>query len=135
VTARSGAGLAAAVLALALAGTESAAQDVFAACEGDIGAYCSAVEPGHGRLMACLYAHEDKVSAPCDQAIGETADMIDLVFARLRHAAQQCGKDIREHCGDVAVGEGRVFACLHAERQALSPKCAEVVDAVEYPEN
>lgn len=124
---------AAAVLALGLIASPVAAQNVFEACSEDIGSFCTDVEPGHGRLMACLYAHEDKVSDTCDGAIGEAADIIDLFFSRLSFVSQQCGEDVRTLCQDVAVGEGRVFSCLSEQKAELSDTCAEVIESVHLP--
>jgi Cysteine rich repeat len=40
-----------------------------AACESDIQALCAGVQPGGGRILACLKEHKDKVSDPCKVAI------------------------------------------------------------------
>jgi hypothetical protein len=122
-----------AALALTVSASPAPARSIFEACEGDIQAYCDMVTPGNGRLMACLYAHEDKVSDSCDVAIDETADIIDIVFERLRYVSQQCGEDIRTYCADVAVGEARVLSCLHGKKASLSSSCAEVIDRIQLP--
>jgi len=38
-------------------------------CRDDLNAYCSAVEPGEGRLLDCLEKNKKKVSGRCNQAI------------------------------------------------------------------
>lgn len=38
------------------------------ACAADIAKFCNAVEPGKGRIMMCLKAHETEVSKPCIDA-------------------------------------------------------------------
>jgi Cysteine rich repeat len=40
-----------------------------AACDSDIQALCAGVQPGGGRILACLKEHKDKVSDPCKVAI------------------------------------------------------------------
>ncbi len=120
-------------LLLAASTLPARAQSVFNACETDIQSYCNDVTLGNGRLTACLYAHEDKLSESCDAAVGEMADIIDVVFERLRYVKQQCGADIATFCADVAIGQGRVFSCLHENRPSLSASCVEVVDGVELP--
>lgn len=121
------------VLGLAVSGN-AIAQSLFEACAADIDTYCKQVEPGNGRLSACLYAYEDKLSDTCDAAVGEMADIIDVVFERLRYTKQQCGDDIATHCKDAAVGQGRVFSCLYEQKASLSAACVEVIEGVELPE-
>ncbi len=49
---------------------ESAVTEAIKNCEPEIGQFCGAVNPGEGRILACLQAHNDQVS-------GECADRID----------------------------------------------------------
>ena len=109
------------------------AQSIFASCEADIAKFCPAVTLGHGRLAACLYAHEDQVSPSCDAAIAETADLIDMLFERVRYAKQQCGADVARLCGEVEIGQGRLFSCLYEQKPALSAECLEVIENVRLP--
>lgn len=109
------------------------AQSIFASCEEDLAKFCPAVTPGHGRLSACLYAHEDQVSPSCDAAIAETADLIDLLFERLRYAKQMCGDDVAKLCGEVEIGQGRLFSCLYEKKESLSAGCLEVIENVQLP--
>jgi|HubBroStandDraft_1064217.scaffolds.fasta_scaffold01015_3 hypothetical protein len=39
------------------------------ACDGDIQTLCPGVQPGGGRIIACLKEHKDQVSNGCKQAI------------------------------------------------------------------
>jgi hypothetical protein len=109
------------------------AQSVFQACEVDIDHYCADVTPGSGRLTACIYAHEDRLSDSCDAAVAETADVITVIFNRLRNVRIQCAGDVAKLCDEVAIGEGRIFACLHENKASLSEGCGEVIDHVELP--
>lgn len=106
------------------------AQDVLAACSTDIRQYCRNVTLGDGRLLACMYAHEDKVSDPCDAAISEAADQLDWFLDRLRSAVEQCAPDIAKHCASVASGEGRIYRCLQKNRSGITPGCESAVDQV-----
>jgi len=109
------------------------AESVFQACELDIDHYCADVTPGSGRLTACIYAHEDKLLDRCDAAVAETADVINVIFNRLRNVRLQCAGDVAELCDDVAMGDGRIFACLHENKSSLSDGCGEVIGHVELP--
>ena len=100
------------------------------ACESEIKKYCSNVTLGDGRLLACMYAHEDKVSDKCDAAIAEAADQLDWFLSRMREAIAQCAPDIKKHCTGVNLGEGRVFACLMLKKSELADGCGKFVDSV-----
>jgi hypothetical protein len=40
-----------------------------AACDTDIQKLCAGVQPGGGRILACLKQHKDQVSDGCKQAV------------------------------------------------------------------
>jgi hypothetical protein len=40
-----------------------------AACATDIKNFCAGVQPGGGRILACLKQHKDQVSDGCKQAV------------------------------------------------------------------
>ena len=120
-------------LAVGLAAPAAQPADILGACEADIAAYCADVTPGAGRIAACLYAHEDKVSVACDAATGDTADVIDQLFERLRVVRTACGDDIRSHCAGVEMGQGRILSCLTERRETLSESCVALVDGIELP--
>jgi Cysteine rich repeat len=43
--------------------------EVQAACAGDVQKLCAGIQPGGGRIIACLKQHKDQVSQQCKQAI------------------------------------------------------------------
>jgi hypothetical protein len=53
----------------AQAPSQQAVADARAACETDIQKLCSGVQPGGGRILACLKQHKDQVSDGCRQAV------------------------------------------------------------------
>lgn len=122
----------AAGLALAAAPTAHAT-DISTQCETDIATHCGNVAPGNGRILSCLYAHEDLLSEACDRATSESSDLLDYFFHRLRIVIAACSPDIHRHCADVAVGQGRLFSCLAERRAELGADCAELVDEIELP--
>ncbi|MEO0994247.1 MAG: cysteine rich repeat-containing protein [Pseudomonadota bacterium] len=109
------------------------AADILEACSADIAQRCTDVEPGHGRIMACLYAHEDKVTDSCDAAMADTADFIDLMFDRLHTIKTQCGDDIRTYCQSVEIGHGRILSCLAKQQSSLSESCGALVSGMNLP--
>jgi hypothetical protein len=50
---------------------QKAMQEVRAACQADVQKLCAGVQPGGGRIVACLKEHKEEVSEGCKQAIGK----------------------------------------------------------------
>ena len=92
-------------------------------CKGDIENYCSQVTPGNGRLLHCMAAHEDKISGQCSYALYRAASLLEQLTAAIVYVAQECRTDIEAHCGDVAIGEGRVLSCLAENDANLTESC------------
>ncbi|MEM9783744.1 MAG: cysteine rich repeat-containing protein [Pseudomonadota bacterium] len=111
------------------------AQSLFSACESDIATYCDTVEPGNGRIMACLYSREDKLSESCDAAAAEPLDILDLFFARLRDVVDDCREDLASLCADSAAGDGRILACLRSQESALGETCRGAISTIRLPED
>jgi hypothetical protein len=104
---------------------------VVEACQGDIDAYCSQVTPGEGRLLACAYAHGDKLSGRCEYALWQGATALQQFTAAVAHLATECRDDLQKFCSDVEMGEGRVGLCLLDHRDDVSEACGTAMDDVE----
>jgi hypothetical protein len=50
---------------------QKAMQEVRAACQADAQKLCASVQPGGGRIVACLKEHKEQVSDGCKQAISK----------------------------------------------------------------
>ncbi len=46
-------------------------------CRTEIKTYCNDVTPGEARVLACLYAHEDKLPERCLFALFEASNQLD----------------------------------------------------------
>ena len=97
------------------------------ACKADLEKYCSAVTPGAGRIMACLYAHEEVISDACDEATSDMSDIIDSVLGVAGDAIAICLPDIKKHCADTKLGEGRLLSCLDDKSSELGADCKGIV--------
>ena len=86
--------------------------------------------PGEGRLLACFYAHEDKLSGGCGWALYEGAARLEQFATAVTHVANQCWDDLVEHCGEVEMGEGRVASCLLEHKAEVSEDCRRAIDDV-----
>src|SRR5580693_3348112 len=58
----------------AQAGDQQSLAAIQAACAEDAKKLCAGVQPGGGRIVACLKAHEDSLSDRCKQAAGLAAN-------------------------------------------------------------
>lgn len=121
-----------AVLLLGTAVTASAdpVTTIAEGCKTEIETYCSQVMPGEGRMLACFFAHEDKLSSQCDYAMYTAAAELEQAVNGLVYVADQCMDDILASCGDVEVGEGRVLDCLEANQETVSDACKQAVSDV-----
>ncbi|MGH6880578.1 cysteine rich repeat-containing protein [Hypericibacter sp.] len=48
-------------------------QAVAKACRGDIQQFCETVQPGGGRILACMREHKDQLSQICHDAIAQAS--------------------------------------------------------------
>lgn len=129
--------LAATMAAPALAQTR--AEDVTAAMQGQLAAevlegcnaelvqYCANVTPGEGRLLACLFAYDDKLSGQCEFALYNAAVRLERALGTIAYVVSECDDEIESHCTDVAAGEGRIAQCLVDHRDDLSEACSRAL--------
>jgi hypothetical protein len=96
-------------------------------CAKEIESYCSQVMPGEGRLLACFYAHEDKLSGQCQYALYDASAQLERAVSALNYVAGQCDDDIMKNCANVQAGEGRILECLEANSEAVSAPCKQAI--------
>lgn len=100
------------------------------ACEEEIQNYCSQVTPGEGRLLACFYAFEDKLSGQCQYALYQAAAALEDFADAVTLLATECHDDLVTFCADVELGEGRVGTCLLDHKDEVSAGCSQAIDDV-----
>lgn len=99
-------------------------------CSVEIEKYCSQVTPGEGRMLACFFAHEDKLSGQCQYALYNASAQLEHAISALNYVAGQCQSDMEKLCANVAVGEGRVLDCLDANKESVSAACNQAIGDV-----
>ena len=99
-------------------------------CKMEIEKYCSQVTPGQGRILACLYAHEDKLSAKCEYALYDAAVQLERAVAALSYVANECDADLEKYCESIAHGKGRLLDCLKKHDKQVSKRCKQAVKDV-----
>jgi hypothetical protein len=100
-------------------------------CADDIKKYCSDVTPGEGRMLYCMHAHEDKISPKCAYDLEEAAADVQLSADNLKEAITACKAEISGVCGKTQPGQGRVAACLFANKSTASKACGDVLGKIE----
>jgi Golgi apparatus protein 1 len=101
------------------------------ACAKDIKKYCRTVTPGEGRMIYCMQAHEDKISAKCVFELEESATSVQTTADALKDAVIACKAEISGVCGKTLPGQGRIAACLIANKSTASTGCAEAIRKIE----
>lgn len=100
------------------------ALDTFAeGCRQELTTYCKDVAPGDGRLIACLYAFQDKLTPRCEFAFLDSVNQLDRTLTNLSYAVSECRDDLKNLCGEVKPGEGRLLDCLDKNEDKVSKRC------------
>ena len=113
-----------------VAAEQDLVQTVAEGCKTEMETYCSRVTPGEGRILACLFAHGDKLSAKCEYALFDAAVQLERAVAAMGYVANECDADLDKFCGSVEVGEGRLLQCLEKNDKQVSGRCKAALKEV-----
>ena len=91
------------------------------ACEADKDRLCGDIEPGDGRLVACLMEHEKELTGECAAMVGRKKK--EEGKRKKNPGAMACEADMKRLCADVEPGDGRLIACMAAHEAELSEPC------------
>ncbi len=86
------------------------------ACAADIKKLCGSVQPGEGRIRACIQEH-----------LGELSEGCQARLERAKAVREACADDIKKSCAGVKKGRGRIFACLRGALANLSEPCKDAL--------
>ena len=105
-------------------------QTVADGCKAELETYCKDVKPGEGRILACLFAHQDKLSGKCEYALYDAAVQLERAVAALAYVVNECADDLDKHCSAVEAGEGRLLECIEKNDKKVSSRCKDALKEV-----
>ena len=112
------------------AASDKLVQSVLDGCDKELKTYCKDVTPGQGRLLACLYAHGDKLSGQCEYALYDAAVQLERAVAALSYLVNECRDDLETLCSGVPAGQGRLLKCLEDNNAKVSSRCNQALKDV-----
>ena len=89
----------------------SMASAVTGACLSDAKALCAGVQPGGGKIRACLKTHLKDLSEGCQTVVLKAVN------------AKACAADVKQFCADTKPGEGRLETCIKSHVADVSDAC------------
>src|SRR5271170_6524782 len=100
-----------------LSATSGSAQSAaMKACAGDVKSLCAGIQPGDGRIKACIKSHFSDVSPPCQAVLVKAAAI-----------SNACSADVKKVCDDVKPGGGRIEACMKSHLSEVSDPYKDAV--------
>jgi hypothetical protein len=97
-------------------------------CGKELKQLCTGVRQGEGRILACLYAREDKLSARCGNAVMGSLERLGAALGALANVQRVCESDARRLCNGVMAGNGNLIGCLSQARASVSAQCNAMLD-------
>jgi Cysteine rich repeat len=85
-------------------------------CGPEIQQHCAGVQPGDGRLRACVKQHFAHFSEPCRQVLLSGVAVV-----------KACKADVQRTCPDVQPGGGRIQACMKEHFAEYSEPCQQAI--------
>jgi hypothetical protein len=118
-------------MVLVFSGAASAQQllvdNVAKGCDKELKTFCKDVTPGEGRVLACLYAHEDKLSGQCEYALYDAAVQLERVVNAVAYAANECREELTKYCSEIKPGQGRLLQCIEKNDAKVSKRCKQAL--------
>ncbi|WP_269581765.1 cysteine rich repeat-containing protein [Roseibium sp. Sym1] len=118
------------------------ANSLMTACKVDVASLCKGVPEGRGRISACLFAHDNRISGTCKPELskitssGTFRKMVPSSLNSLKGSAgdtqlrRVCAGDIKTYCGGVGSATDRILACLYAWSNRIGKSCHAEAKAI-----
>ena len=111
----------ASIFALALVGAMAQQSAVRQACGTETERHCAGVQPGDGRMRACVKEHFTEFSEPCKQALLSSVAVV-----------KACKTDVQQTCSGVQPGGGRIQACMKDHFADYSEPCKQAIITAKF---
>jgi hypothetical protein len=111
-------------------GVQGALDTFTQGCQQELTTFCKEVTPGEGRIIACLYAFQDKLTPRCEYALYDSVGQLDRMLTNLKYAVTECRDDLKSYCADIKPGEGRLLDCLNKNEAKVSVRCNSALKEV-----
>lgn len=105
-------------------GVQGALDTFTQGCQQELATYCKDVTPGEGRIIACLYAFQDKLTPRCEYALYDSVNQLDRTLTNLSYVVGECRDELKTVCSDIKPGEGRLLDCLDKNETKVSNRCS-----------
>jgi hypothetical protein len=99
--------------ALLLSGSAAMAQQ---ACAGDIKKLCAGIQPGEGRIKACIKSHWSDLTPDCQDRVLTVAV-----------TGKVCKADVEKLCAGIVPGTGGIRTCVKSHFAELSEPCRDAM--------
>ncbi len=111
----------ASVLLMAPVGAMAQGTALRQACGSEIEQHCAGVQPGEGRLRACIKENFAAFSEPCKQAMLSSVAVV-----------RACKADVQRTCPGVQPGGGRIQACMKDHFVEYSEPCKQAIVTAKF---
>jgi hypothetical protein len=91
------------------------------ACKADLQEHCAEVQPGEGRLRACVKENFTAFSEPCKAALLTSVAVV-----------KACKADMQNTCAGIEPGNGRIQACMKDHFAQYSPPCQQAIITAKF---
>ena len=109
------------VLLLTPLGAMAQEATVRQACGPELQQHCAGVQPGEGRLRACVKENFAEFSEPCKRAMLSSVAVV-----------RACKEDVQRTCPGVQPGGGRIQACMKDHFAEYSDTCKQAIVTAKF---
>jgi Cysteine rich repeat len=109
------------VLLLVPAGAMAQTAAIRQTCGPELQQYCGGVQPGDGRIRACVKEHFTAFSEPCKQALLNAVAVV-----------RACKADVQRTCPGVQPGGGRIQTCMKDHFADYSERCKQAIVTAKF---
>src|SRR5262249_14996045 len=104
------------VILMLLSGSVAVAQQAGKPCADDIQTLCAGIQPGEGRIKACIKSHLTETSKAWEEGVLTVA-----VTGRV------CKGDIAKLCAGIVPGTGGIRACIKSRMAEVRDSCRDAM--------